>query len=74
MKKLSIRKKEYSKETVMNINNYIIEIDGEPIDGKFLTNININLDAGEVPTVTLNYRLSELMIDGIPISIEKETK
>lgn len=74
MKKLSIRKKEDSKGTVMNINNYSIEIDGEPVDGESLTSISISLDAGEVPTVTLSYMLSELEIEGIPVSIEKLTK
>lgn len=74
MKKLSIRKKEDSKETVMNLNNYGIEIDGEPIDGESLTSISISLDAGEVPTVTLSYMLSELEIEDIPVSIKKLTK
>lgn len=66
---LSIKKRDGATGEIFNFGNHEFLLNGKEIDGKRLTDIQINLKAGEMPVLTLEYRLNELEIEGLTVDL-----
>ena len=70
--KLTIRRKEDAKGRYFHTGNYDFLLDGEQIRAGRLKNIDLKLNAGESPKLTLEYLVDEVEIEEVDARVFKQ--